>query len=154
MYLRNSQIFIYYISDKKKNKKVLGIGLGNIFSGKTIELKTKENFTNHKTALSLDHNDHHNERLNERQIADTIKLTDEITHKSPVKIKARVLYEYVPTQPDELHLVPGEYVYIIDKNIDDEGWYRGESIANGSVGVFPDNFVEEVVEVTNHDKKY
>ncbi len=56
------------------------------------------------------------------------------------------MYEYLPTQPDELHLIPGEYVYITDKNIDDEGWYRGESIATGAVGVFPDNFVEEEAE--------
>ena len=57
------------------------------------------------------------------------------------------MYEYLPTQPDELHLVPGDFVYITDKNIDDEGWYRGESIATGAFGVFPDNFVEEEPEV-------
>ncbi len=61
--------------DKAKfnNKKVMGIGLGNIFSGKQIELKTKENFSNQRSALSVDHNQLQNERYTERQIADSIK---------------------------------------------------------------------------------
>lgn len=33
----------FYILDKKPVKKVGGVGLGNIFSGKPIELKTKDN---------------------------------------------------------------------------------------------------------------
>jgi len=124
-----------------KSKKVMGIGLGNIFSGKQIELKTKENFSNQRSALSVEHNEQQNERYTERQIADSISKASRPGGET--KLRARVLYEYLPTQPDELHLVPGEYVYITDKNIDDEGWYRGESIATGAVGVFPDNFVEE-----------
>jgi hypothetical protein len=34
----------------------------------------------------------------------------------------------------------------LDKNLEDEGWWKGESISTGRVGVFPDNFVEEIVE--------
>jgi len=124
-----------------KSKKVMGIGLGNIFSGKQIELKTKENFSNQRSALSVEHTEQQNERYTERQIADSISKASRPGGET--RLRARVLYEYLPTQPDELHLVPGEYVYITDKNIDDEGWYRGESIATGAVGVFPDNFVEE-----------
>ena len=34
----------------------------------------------------------------------------------------------------------------MDKNLEDEGWWKGETISTGRVGVFPDNFVEEIVE--------
>ena len=131
--------------DKKTNnnsKKVFGIGFGNIFSGKTIELKTKENFTNQNNSLAADLNQRQSDRLNERQIADSIQYPDETKEK----IKARVLYEYVPTQPDELHLVIGDFICILDKNLEDEGWFRGQSISTGEIGVFPDNFVEETTE--------
>lgn len=122
--------------EKKKNKKVMGIGFGNIFSGKTIELKTKE--MNNKNIYS---NGKHTALADEPA---------EITAKQkPVqnkKLKAKVLYEYLPTQPDELKLTCGELIYILDKNLEDEGWWRGESILTGDVGVFPDNFVEEIAE--------
>jgi hypothetical protein len=39
----NSSIEEVDIEDKKTAKKVVGVGLGNIFSGKPIELKTKDN---------------------------------------------------------------------------------------------------------------
>ena len=58
--------------------------------------------------------------------------------------KARVLFNYKPAQPDELQLQFGEIINVLDKNLDDEGWWKGE--INGRVGVFPDNFVEEIVE--------
>lgn len=135
--------------DKKKNsKKVFGIGFGNIFSGKTIELKTKENFMNQNNALAADLNQRQSDRLNERQIADSIQYPD-IEKKET--IKARVLYEYVPTQPDELHLVVGDYICILDKNLEDEGWYKGKSISTGEIGVFPDNFVEETADMNAND---
>jgi hypothetical protein len=38
-------LIFFFFQDKKVNKKVVGVGLGNIFSGKPIELKTtKDNF--------------------------------------------------------------------------------------------------------------
>lgn len=93
-----------------KKKKVFGIGFGNIFSGKQIELKTKENFN---------------------------------SEPEPIKrIKAKVLYDYEPSQPDELKLIRNEIVYILDRNLEDEGWWKGENASNGKIGVFPDNFVQ------------
>jgi len=62
------------------------------------------------------------------------------------RLKARALYEYTPVQPDELKLGVGEIIYILDKNVEDEGWWRGESIKTGRIGLFPDNFVEEIAE--------
>lgn len=58
--------------------------------------------------------------------------------------KARVVYNYKPTQADELQLQLGEIINVLDKNLEDEGWWKGE--INGRIGVFPDNFVEEIVE--------
>lgn len=145
------------LSNNKKSKKVLGIGFGNIFSGKQIELKTKENFSNQKSnTLTIDH---HSERHSERQIADSITRNDPEAgylaseNTKPMRgTKAKVLYDYMPTQPDELRLIVGEFVYITDKNLDDEGWYRGECTNTGAVGVFPDNFVEEVPDIPANNK--
>lgn len=144
-------------NNNKKSKKVLGIGFGNIFSGKQIELKTKENFSNQKSnTLTIEH---HSERHSERQIADSIMRNDpeagylasEAT--KPMRgIRAKVLYDYMPTQPDELRLIVGEFVYITDKNLEDEGWYKGECTSTGAVGVFPDNFVEEVPDIPANNK--
>ncbi len=127
---------------KKNTKKVLGIGFGNIFSGKTIELKTKENFNSSNSI---------NEKLNTHARLDKNGIQSNLEKdKTPLilrkRIKAKVLFDYAPTQPDELKLTTGEIIYILDKNLEDEGWWRGESISTGRVGVFPDNFVEEIVE--------
>lgn len=48
-----------------------------------------------------------------------------------------------------MKLAVGEIIYIIDKNLEDEGWWKGESITTGRIGVFPDNFVEEIIEPSN-----
>ena len=56
------------------------------------------------------------------------------------KEKATVRYSYSADNEDELSLKEGETVIILDKNLEDAGWWKGE--LNGKVGVFPDNFVE------------
>ncbi|CAF0927877.1 unnamed protein product [Adineta ricciae] len=57
-------------------------------------------------------------------------------------IKARVLYDYKATADDELTLAADDIVTVLDKNLEDEGWWKGE--INGRIGVFPDNYVEEI----------
>ena len=54
--------------------------------------------------------------------------------------KARVLYAYDATSGDELTLRVGETIVIIEKELEDPGWWKGD--LNGKIGVFPDNFVE------------
>ena len=54
--------------------------------------------------------------------------------------RAVVRYSYTAEQPDELTLKEGEVIRVLDKHLEDEGWWRGE--VNGRIGVFPDNFVE------------
>ncbi len=127
----------------KNNKKVIGIGFGNIFSGKQIELKTKDNFNNNSTNNLLNGS----VKINSNSINGSTKslntnLQTKIESNENIiplsRIKARVLYNYAPTQPDELKLVQGELIYILDKNLEDEGWWRGEIISSGKIGVFPE----------------
>ena len=58
--------------------------------------------------------------------------------------RAVVRYSYTSEHEDELSLVEGEIVTILDKELEDSGWWKGE--LNGKVGVFPDNFVEIIKE--------
>ncbi|CAF1022922.1 unnamed protein product, partial [Rotaria sordida] len=73
-------------------------------------------------------------------------VTDGLTKKTSL-IKARVLYDYKAEAKDELTLTTNDIVTILDKNLDDEGWWKGE--LNGQIGVFPDNYVEEISEFTD-----
>ncbi|KAG2227617.1 hypothetical protein INT45_002302 [Circinella minor] len=58
--------------------------------------------------------------------------------------KAIVLHPYDAENEDELNLLRGEYVNILDKNVDD-GWWKGTT-ERGQTGVFPSNFVKEIEE--------
>ncbi len=130
---------------------MLGIGFGDIFSGKTIELKTKENFLNNNKITNEEKTISDSFMINDMMMG-SMSMTSSsgaanasiiIKPSNSMRIKAKVLYEYIPTQPDELKLNVGDYIYIIEKDLEDEGWWRGETLT-GSVGVFPDNFVEEI----------
>jgi len=53
-----------------------------------------------------------------------------------------VVYSYVAENPDELSLQVGDVINVLDKNLEDVGWWKGELA--GKTGVFPDNFVQLV----------
>lgn len=53
---------------------------------------------------------------------------------------ARVTYDYLAENDDELNLTEGDMVKVLDQ--EEEGWWRGE--LKGKIGVFPSNFVEIV----------
>jgi hypothetical protein len=55
-------------------------------------------------------------------------------------LKARVLFGYHANNEDELTLQEGEIITVLDREIEDGGWWLGE--IHGKKGVFPDNFVE------------
>jgi len=61
----------------------------------------------------------------------------------PTKETCRVMFTYKAVNEDELNLNVGDVITIISKEIQDVGWWKGE--LNGKVGVFPDNFVELIV---------
>lgn len=119
------------VSKKPQN----GIGFGNIFSGKQIELK--------KTQIRAINNINDNQIITPQPPA-SVPPSLPVKNVSTIIVKAKVLYNYEPTQPDELQLRVGDILTILDKNLEDEGWWKGE--LNGKVGVFPDNFIEEIIE--------
>jgi len=64
------------------------------------------------------------------------------TKNEPIK-KARVLHNYDPELEDELTLIQGEEITILNTE-EDDGWWKGKN-SKGAVGVFPSNFVEEIL---------
>ena len=51
-----------------------------------------------------------------------------------------MLFSYVAENEDELSITEGDILIILEKELEDSGWWKGE--LNGKVGVFPDNFVD------------
>ncbi|KAK1795054.1 hypothetical protein P4O66_010245 [Electrophorus voltai] len=60
-------------------------------------------------------------------------------HKTNVKECCQVMFDYAAIAEDEMNLKKGDFITIISKVTDDEGWWEGE--LNGQRGFFPDNFV-------------
>ncbi|KAG0178868.1 hypothetical protein DFQ29_002903 [Apophysomyces sp. BC1021] len=58
--------------------------------------------------------------------------------------KAIALHPYDAENSDELTLIRGEYIEILDRNAD-EGWWEGVN-EKGQSGIFPANFVKEMEE--------
>ncbi|CAG9560008.1 unnamed protein product [Danaus chrysippus] len=50
----------------------------------------------------------------------------------------RAMYKYRPQNPDELELMEGETVYVLEKC--DDGWYVGSSQRTGRFGTFPGEY--------------
>lgn len=82
-------------------------------------------------------------------LATTMAATAANVQQPARREQARVIYAYEPTNDDELALEVGDVIDIIDKEIEDQGWWKGE--LKGKVGVFPDNFVQliEIPEPSN-----
>ncbi|XP_030753686.1 uncharacterized protein LOC115880570 isoform X2 [Sitophilus oryzae] len=62
------------------------------------------------------------------------------THSEPIPYRA--LYKYTPQNDDELELLEGDTVYVLEKC--DDGWYVGSSERTGAFGTFPGNYVEKI----------
>ncbi|KAL8614530.1 hypothetical protein ACOMHN_014109 [Nucella lapillus] len=110
-----------------KGKKVMGVGLGNIFQGGPIQLRS--------TAKKPKPEEKDEPKPPPTNPPDVSKREKQNTIE-----RAVVRYSYAAEQPDELSLKEGEIIRLMDRQLEDEGWWRGE--LNGKVGVFPDNFVE------------
>lgn len=117
-----------------KGKKIMGIGLGNIFEGGPIKLR------NTKKGPPPPGGKHDQDPVPPAKAPDVTKREKPNTKASTATEKAVVRYSYTAEQPDELSLKEGEVINILDTHLEDEGWWKGE--VNGKVGVFPDNFVE------------
>ncbi|CAH0553848.1 unnamed protein product [Brassicogethes aeneus] len=57
-------------------------------------------------------------------------------------IPYRALYKYNPQNDDELELLEGDTVYVLEKC--DDGWFVGSSDRTGAFGTFPGNYVEKI----------
>ncbi|VDP99028.1 unnamed protein product [Trichobilharzia regenti] len=55
--------------------------------------------------------------------------------------QVRARYEYSPKQPDELELRVDDIIQVLDRNLPDDGWWKGRNLRTNLVGMFPDNFV-------------
>ena len=62
------------------------------------------------------------------------------THTHTDVGSCEVQYSYAANQSDELTIEPGDIINIIDKT--DQDWWSGE--LNGSVGIFPASYVQEI----------
>lgn len=60
-----------------------------------------------------------------------------------VREVCRVIFTYKPVNEDELELKEGEIITVLSKELPDKGWWKGE--LKGKIGVFPDNFVQLIV---------
>lgn len=67
------------------------------------------------------------------------QLSSQVNQQRTVVDRVQVLYAYKPSNSDELEMEVGDIIDVLEKNIEDQGWWRGE--LKGKVGVFPDNFV-------------
>lgn len=56
--------------------------------------------------------------------------------------QCRVIFSYSPVHEDELKLNVDEIINVVGE--EEEGWWRGT--LNGNEGVFPSNFVEEIIQ--------
>ncbi|XP_044757363.1 uncharacterized protein LOC123315648 isoform X4 [Coccinella septempunctata] len=65
-----------------------------------------------------------------------------IDTQSADPIPYRALYKYQPQNDDELELMEGDTIYVLEKC--DDGWYVGSNERTGAFGTFPGNYVEKV----------
>ncbi|KAI9359129.1 SH3 domain-containing protein [Pilaira anomala] len=54
--------------------------------------------------------------------------------------KAMVIHDYVPENNDEVKLMRGEYITVVDQ-LENDGWWKGTT-ENGETGLFPSSFVQ------------
>jgi hypothetical protein len=64
------------------------------------------------------------------------------TKKEAAEEIYKVAFDYAADNADELTLNTGDLIKILKKESADEGWWEGENMTSGSVGVFPKNFLE------------
>nr|XP_040224775.2 uncharacterized protein LOC120950637 isoform X9 [Anopheles coluzzii] len=90
-------------------------------------------------------NSHTNGRISPGIVRETKTIQKtEVLHvdTSNEPISYRALYNYKPQNTDELELLEGDVVYVLEKC--DDGWYVGTSARTGCFGTFPGNYVNKM----------
>lgn len=113
---------------KKTDSRSNGSPLSSPIHSKAIDINISNSPNNSLTRSGL----------NAKQIA-----SDEPSASSYLSTTAYVKYNYEAQQADELSLVKGGTVIVMEKSSD--GWWKGEH--NGLIGWFPSNYVQEDVDV-------
>jgi len=72
-----------------------------------------------------------------------------LLNKSKAK-KAKAIYEYEANEDNELSFKEDDIITIIEE-VPDSQWWKGE--CKGSIGLFPNNYVEIIAEVDNSSEK-
>lgn len=65
-----------------------------------------------------------NQPIKEKSSHDSNTLIKHEALKKTSSIKARVLYDYKAVENDELTLMKNDIVKILDKNLEDDGWWK------------------------------
>lgn len=91
-------------------------------------------------AHSYQHQHHHQQAVAGSVAATLADASLAQQHQATTREFARVIYAYKPSNEDELAIEVGDIIRVIDKEIEDAGWWKGE--LKGNIGVFPDNFVQ------------
>ncbi|CAJ0610263.1 unnamed protein product [Cylicocyclus nassatus] len=79
---------------------------------------------------------------NNNQIRNGQATSSDTVKVGGMSSRANVKFSYDPRLEDELKLVKGDTITVLDKSSD--GWWKGES--DGRTGWFPSNYVEEILE--------
>ncbi|CAL8075733.1 unnamed protein product [Calicophoron daubneyi] len=109
-------------------KHVTGIGLGNIFSGEPIQLKQP------KLKDMMKESESNSERT-------TVVTKGDGPRSAVTTDLVRARFDYQPKQTDELELRVDDVIQVIDRDLPDEGWWKGKNLRSKKIGLFPDNFV-------------
>jgi hypothetical protein len=140
-----------------RGRRVQGVGFGNIFTGGPINLRPTEGgkapaaFDRKPAAVTSDANldkpavvPEHMRGPPKAKVPTPTGAVSAPQPPAPVveakPLRAIARYPYDAVNDDELSLAEGDIVVVLDQNLVDAGWWRGE--LRGRVGVFPDNFVE------------
>uniref|UniRef100_A0A182P4G7 Uncharacterized protein n=1 Tax=Anopheles epiroticus TaxID=199890 RepID=A0A182P4G7_9DIPT len=102
------------------------------------------NQSSHALTTHFD-NSHTNGRISPGIVRETKTIQKtEVLHVDTTNepISYRALYNYKPQNTDELELVEGDVVYVLEKC--DDGWFVGTSARTGCFGTFPGNYVTKM----------
>ncbi|PKY39821.1 hypothetical protein RhiirA4_453080 [Rhizophagus irregularis] len=150
---------------KKKNLNKYGVkpgGLGSLFSGGVPTLKKRSYPSPENSSVSEEkHVIASPPVLKKTSVPSPINQQPNIPlpnlppKKKPPKPKkaepkAEVIYDYDAEGDDEISLIPGTIVTIIEK--DDEGWWTGRN-EQGKVGMFPSTYVKEIKQTEVQQKR-
>lgn len=74
--------------------------------------------------------------------SDDFKIQSKVPDDDLALTRYKAIYAYRPQNDDELELLEGDEIYVMEKC--DDGWYVGTSGRTGMFGTFPGNYVIQV----------